>query len=85
MFPPAYFEFLERGGKALMLFSEKDRLQSEYEEKFARAVRGATRAVRGADRQTIVIANANHVLTLHEWQREMVASRAWTRKYFHAA
>jgi uncharacterized protein len=85
MFPPAYFKFLERGGKAFMLFSGKDRLQSEYEEKFAQpfAVRLAPFEVQ-IDKH--IVAEANHVLALHEWQREMVdASRAWTRKYFHAA
>jgi uncharacterized protein len=85
MFPPAYFKFLERGGKAFMLFSGKDRLQSEYEEKFAQpfAVRLAPFE---AQIQRHIVAEANHVLALHEWQREMVeASRAWTRKQFLAA
>ncbi|MBK6674423.1 MAG: hypothetical protein IPG49_13505 [Proteobacteria bacterium] len=35
LFPPAYFSFLQRGGKALLIFSEKDRLPSEFDEKFA--------------------------------------------------
>jgi alpha/beta superfamily hydrolase len=85
MFPPAYFRFLERGGKAFMLFSGKDRLQSEYEEKFAEPF-----AQRLAPFETQIhkhiVADANHVLTLHEWQREMVdASRTWARKHFLAA
>jgi hypothetical protein len=60
-----------------MLFSEKDRLQSEYEEKFAEPF--AAR-VAGFERQIHkhVIPSANHVMTLHEWQREMVeVSRQW--------
>jgi uncharacterized protein len=85
MFPPAYFKFLGRGGKAFMLFSGKDRLQSEYEEKFALPF-AARLAPFEAQIDKHIVADANHVLALHEWQREMVdASRAWTRKYFHAA
>jgi uncharacterized protein len=85
MFPPAYFKFLERGGKAFMLFSGKDRLQSEYEEKFAQPF-AARLAPFESQIDKHIVAEANHVLALHEWQREMVdASRAWTRKYFQAA
>jgi uncharacterized protein len=85
MFPPAYFKFLERGGKAFMLFSGKDRLQSEYEEKFA--VPFAERlSPFDAQIHRHIVAEANHVLALHEWQREMVdASRAWARQNFQAA
>jgi pimeloyl-ACP methyl ester carboxylesterase len=84
MFPPAYFKFLGRGGKAFMLFSGKDRLQSEYEEKFAQPF-AARLAPFEAQIDKHIVAEANHVLALHEWQREMVdASRAWTRKYFQA-
>jgi len=77
LFPPAYFAFLQRGGRALMIFSEKDRLQSEYEEKFA-----AFHQQRLADFQRQVeqhvIAGANHVLSFHEWRDEMLADvRAW--------
>jgi pimeloyl-ACP methyl ester carboxylesterase len=85
MFPPAYFKFLGRGGKAFMLFSGKDRLQSEYEEKFAQPF-AARLAPFESQIDKHIVADANHVLALHEWQREMVdASRAWTRKYFQAA
>ena len=82
LFPPAYFAFLERGGQALMLFSEKDRLQSEYEEKFAEPF-AAKLAPFEQQIHKHVIAKANHVMTLHEWQREMVeVSRDWlSRRY----
>jgi pimeloyl-ACP methyl ester carboxylesterase len=77
LFPPAYFEFLERGGKALMLFSEKDRLWSEYEEKFEQPFAQRLEPLRG-NIEKHVIPNANHVMSLSEWQREMVeTSRSW--------
>src|SRR5688500_1811214 len=71
LFPPAYFEFLQRGGKALMVFSEKDRLWSEYEEKFEVPFAERLRPHAG-NIEKHVIANANHVMALAEWQREMV-------------
>ncbi len=84
LFPPAYFAFLERGGKAFMLFSGKDRLSSEYDEKFAQPY--AERLARyAAQIHHHVIPNANHVLTLPEWQREMVAeSRTWMMRNYPA-
>ena len=82
LFPSAYFAFLERGGKAFMLFSEKDRLQSEYEEKFAEPY--AARLVNYEGQiEKHVVRNANHVLAFHEWQQEMVeAARQWMHKHF---
>lgn len=80
LFPPAFFTFLQRGGRALMLFSEKDRLPSEYEEKFATPY--AQRLLPYAQQLHYhVVPSANHVLSFHEWQREMVeASRQWLLK-----
>lgn len=84
LFPPAYFAFLERGGHALMLFSEKDRLQSEYEEKFVELF-GQKLEPFLPQIHKHVIPNANHVMSLHEWQREMVdVCRAWTQKRYAA-
>jgi pimeloyl-ACP methyl ester carboxylesterase len=71
LFPKAFFTFLERGGRALLLFSEKDRLHGEYQEKFALPYAERLKAHMTQIHQHIV-ANANHVLSLHEWQREMV-------------
>lgn len=77
LFPPAYFAFLARGGRTLMIFSEKDRLQSEYEEKFVAFHREQLEAYKSQIRQHI-IPNANHVLTFHEWRREMLEHcRVW--------
>jgi pimeloyl-ACP methyl ester carboxylesterase len=82
LFPPAYFAFLERGGHALMMFSEKDRLQSEYEEKFAEPF-APKLAPYLAQIHKHVIPNSNHVMSLHEWQREMVdVCRQWTQSRY---
>lgn len=77
LFPPAYFAFLQRGGQALMIFSEKDRLQSEYEEKFAAFHLQQLAAYRQQIDQH-VIPSANHVLSFHEWRDVMLdKSRSW--------
>jgi uncharacterized protein len=74
-FPEAFFAFLGRGGRALMLFSEKDRLHAEYQEKFV-ALHG-TRLERHAAQVTEhLVPGANHVLSQREWQEEMLAETA---------
>jgi pimeloyl-ACP methyl ester carboxylesterase len=84
LFPPAYLAFLQRGGQALMLFSEKDRLQSEYEEKFAEPFATKLAPFEKQIRKH-VIPKANHTMTLHEWQREMVeVSRDWVKTRYAA-
>jgi pimeloyl-ACP methyl ester carboxylesterase len=78
LFPPAFFSFLQRGGRALLIFSEKDRLPSEYEEKFALPYAGRLEKYR-AQLDGKIIANANHVLSMPEWRQEMLSKvREWT-------
>lgn len=70
-FPDAFFSFLGRGGRALMVFSGNDRVHSEYQEKFVALHGGRLRD--HADRITEhLIPGANHVLSLREWQQEML-------------
>jgi pimeloyl-ACP methyl ester carboxylesterase len=77
LFPKAFMAFLRRGGKAFLLFSEKDRLYAEYQDKFALPHGEQLKPYLGQIREHLV-ANANHVLSLHEWQREMVdTSKQW--------
>jgi pimeloyl-ACP methyl ester carboxylesterase len=83
LFPPALFAFLQRGGRALMLFSEKDRLQSEYELKFAIPFAERLRPYVPQLHQHVV-ANANHVLSMHEWQQEMVDTSSKWLQQLHA-
>lgn len=82
LFPPAYFSFLRRGGKALMLFSERDRLQSEYEEKFVQAYAAQLSDLTSQIEQH-VIPHANHVLSFREWQEQMLMlSQRWLAKLY---
>lgn len=72
LFPKAYLSFLERGGRSLMLFSGADRLRHEYEEKFIAPYSQRLQRFH-SQIHTHVVADANHVLSFHEWQREMVS------------
>lgn len=77
LFPAAYFAFLERGGRALMVFSEKDRMLGDWREKFVdlypdRVRRFAPQVVEH------VVMGANHVLSERAWQSEMHdVARRW--------
>ena len=80
LFPRAFFAFLQRGGRGLMLFSEKDRLYSEYDEKFAQPQAARLQAYL-SQLEHHVVPNANHVLSFTEWQHEMLkVCGAWLRK-----
>lgn len=72
MFPEAYFAFLARGGRALMLFSEKDRLYAEYQEKFVALHRPRLDRHRAQVHEHLV-PGANHVISRREWRAEMLA------------
>jgi uncharacterized protein len=77
LFPRAYFNFLQRGGRALMIFSERDRLQSEYEEKFVQPFSVQLQKHLPQIEQH-VIPSANHVLSFREWQQQMLTlARGW--------
>lgn len=80
LFPPAFFAFLDRGGHALVMFSENDRLPSEFEEKFALPyARRLARYRSQLDSRTI--ATANHVISAPEWRQEMLSMvDEWTRR-----
>jgi pimeloyl-ACP methyl ester carboxylesterase len=85
LFPKAYFAFLQRGGKALMLFSEKDRLGSEYQEKFCEPYAAQLQPFLAQIDQH-VIPEANHVLSFREWQVKMLEhSRAWLTRLYPSA
>ncbi len=73
LFPRAYLSFLRRGGAALMLFSEKDRLFAEYEEKFRQPFEQELIDLQSRV-TTHVVKNANHVLSFGEWQADMVTT-----------
>lgn len=77
LFPTAFFAFLGRGGRALMVFSEKDRMLGDWREKFVDLYPEQMR--RFAPQVTEhVVAGANHVLSERAWQQEMhAAARTW--------
>lgn len=84
LFASAFFAFLERGGQAFMLFSEKDRLHSEYLEKFAARFRDRLTPFKHQIKEHVV-AEANHVLALEEWRQEMIdLSQRWLRDTYAA-
>lgn len=72
-FPPAFFAFLARGGRALMLWSEKDRLHAEYLEKFV-AFHEARLKTHAAQITEHLIPGANHVISQREWRADMLAA-----------
>jgi pimeloyl-ACP methyl ester carboxylesterase len=83
LFAAAFFDFLRRGGRVLMLFSGKDRLHAEYEEKFAQPFAGRLAEY---DRQIehYLVPEANHVLAWPQWRNEMIAvSERWIKGLPH--
>ncbi len=84
LYPPDYFAFLERGGQALMLFIDKDRMPSHYQEKFVEPFAQKLQPFLPQIHKH-VIPTANHTMSFHEWQREMVeVCREWTRARYAA-
>lgn len=76
-FPSAFLGFLARGGRILLLFGEKDRLPSEYLEKFA-APHARQLEPHAGQIQMHVIPEANHVISQSSWRIEMAAVvRSW--------
>jgi pimeloyl-ACP methyl ester carboxylesterase len=71
LFAPAFLGFLRRGGRALMLFSEKDRLYAEYEEKFVLPFAQELQPFLPQLEQHVIL-DANHVLSSTEAKTAMV-------------
>lgn len=82
LFPPAFFTMVEGQRPMLYIFGGSDRLQWEFEEKFVARHRSRLAAV--PDSYDVhVIKDANHVLSLREWQNEMLdVSASWMAKRF---
>jgi uncharacterized protein len=84
LFPPAFFKMLSTRRPMLLVFGGSDRLHWEYEEKFVSRHRERLAAM-PALAEVHVVEHANHVLSLREWQDEMldVVTR-WLRNHFLA-
>jgi hypothetical protein len=77
LFPTAWFAFLGRGGKALMVFSEKDRMLGDWREKFVDLYPAQVRQFAPQVVEHVVM-GANHVLSERRWQEEMHdVARRW--------
>jgi hypothetical protein len=84
LFPPAFFKMLSTRRPMLLVFGGSDRLHHEYEEKFV-ARHGEQLARLPALIDVHVVEYANHVLSMTEWQREMLeVSVRWLRTHFSA-
>lgn len=70
LFAAAFFEFLGRGGKLLLVFSGADRLAWEFEEKFSQP--NAERLGKISSGYEIhTIPSANHILSDPGWRQQM--------------
>ena len=82
LFPPAFFNMLASKRPILLVFGGSDRLQWEFEEKFVARHRQKLAALPNLY-EVHVVKDANHVLSLGEWQREMIdVSARWLQTRF---
>jgi hypothetical protein len=78
LFAKSFFEMIERGGKLIFIFSGADRLDWEFEEKFARKYHDKIDMLGDNVFSLYTIPNANHILSRREWQDEMIQlSNKW--------
>lgn len=71
LFGPAFFNMLQTKRKVLLIFSGADRLEHEFNEKFEELYHDRLEEQRKFyEKHTIE--NANHVLSMPEWQNEML-------------
>jgi alpha/beta superfamily hydrolase len=76
-FPPAFLKFVASKRRMLLIFSGKDRLIWEFEEKFV-ARHGSKLDPLRDFFEVRIIENANHVLSDPEWVRQMLdMAEAW--------
>jgi hypothetical protein len=84
LFPPAFFTMVSRRRPMLLIFGGSDRLHWEYQEKFVARYRDRLAAMPPIV-DVHVIELANHVLSLPEWQNEMLdVATGWVTKHFHS-
>lgn len=82
LFPRAFFNMLASERPMLLVFGGSDRLKWEFEEKFVTRHRERL-ATLPQVYEVHIVEHANHVLSLSEWQRDMLdVSARWLRRYF---
>lgn len=80
-FVKAFFDFVGRGGKLLLVFGGSDRLAWEFEEKFAQP--NAARLEQLTGHEVHTISKANHILSDTDHRREMQdLSHGWLARHF---
>ena len=81
-FPPAYFRMLATRRPMLLVFGGADRLRWEFEEKFVQRHKARLAELPSLS-EVHIVELANHVLSLREWQRELLdVSIRWMRTHF---
>jgi uncharacterized protein len=81
-FAPAFFKMLKNSKKMLLIFSGADRLLYEFEEKFESIYIKQLKPLK-EHYEVITIPEANHILSLKEWEDEMHAEVSqWLGKYY---
>lgn len=82
LFPPAFFNMVATRRPMLFVFGGGDRLHWEYQEKFVARHREQLASMPTLVHEHVVQA-ANHVLSLREWQDEMLdVSTRWLNTHF---
>jgi len=82
LFAPAFFRMLSTRRPMLLVFGGGDRLHWEYEEKFVSRHRERLASMPPLV-EVHVVDQANHVLSLREWQDEMLdVSTRWLKTHF---
>lgn len=82
LFARAFFEMVSSGRRIIFIFSGSDRLDWEYEEKFVQWNKDKLKQY-DAHFETAIIPDANHILSLPEWQEQMMdLSEHWLKKHF---
>lgn len=82
LFPPAFFSLLSGRRPILLIFGGQDRLRWEFQEKFVDR-HGEALSRLPQTFQVHSVEGANHVLSLWEWQREMLdVSTRWLQRHF---
>jgi hypothetical protein len=81
LFPPAFFSMVSARKRILLVFSEKDRLYWEYDEKFYRPYRSRIDGS-GDSVEVYVAKDANHIFSFQEWQADMMDKVcSWIRRF----
>jgi len=84
LFPAAFFSIVSTNRRLLLIFSEKDRLYWEFDEKFNRPYRSRIEAYRNLV-EVHITKDANHIFSSQESQEEMMReATSWLETHYCA-